>query len=321
MDVAQLKDVAQHCGGTFVSALACVHVYNNEAGQRRVQAGNGRYCVDAPCDLEPLTVDAGRLLAALSACRADPTITVTEKTVTVKAGKVRARLPLDPTPYPLTKPVAVGGQHIADVDMVLKLLEPFAAEDASRPWATSICLNGAFAYATNNVALVRHPLTVPVLAPVNIPGTVVPAVVQRGAVVDIGCDGNSVTFYYADGSWVNTGLITGEWPTHVVDALVGSLVEDAWEPVHESLSAMLTTAAKISTEKHPVVELHPDGISLTDGSFDAEDLGVLPASGRVGAKMAALALGVAEHVQWHTPRQDVHAFRAGSLVGVLGGTK
>lgn len=319
MDTQLIKEVANHCGGTFLPILSCVHVYTTPGGNR-LQVGNGRYSVDVPTDLPEMTVDGGRLVAALAACKEQPVFTVTESNVNVKAGRVRARIARNPTEYPLVQPVPIGDTHITDVGDVLGRLEPFAAEDASRPWATSICLSGGFAYATNNVALVRCPLPVPVPLPVNIPATVVPAVVQRGPVVDIGCDGNAVTFYYADSSWVRTSLIEGEWPTHVVDNFVGPLT-DEWEMVHESLAGLLATAAKVSADKHPVVEFTGVGFRLLDDSFAVDDLGVLPEAGRVAAKMTSLVMGVADSVQWHTPRQDVHAFRKDDLIGIIGGTK
>lgn len=299
--------------------LANVYVYERD-GQRRIQAGDGRYSVDSPCDLPLLTCDGSRLSAAVAACTGDPVVTTTDGNVMVRSGKVRARIPLNPTPYPLREPVAPGATHITAVGNVLKRLEPFAADDASRPWATAVCLSGGYAYATNNVAIVRCPLPADVPTPVNIPATVIPAVTQRGDVTDIGCDGHSVTFYYGDGSWVTTGLIEGEWPTATADRMFAGITSD-WVQVHESLSGLLATAVKLSQDKHPKVEFSLDGFKTTDGAFDVEDVGELPAQGKVAARMAGLVFGVATEVQWHTPKEDVHAFRCDDLIGVMGGTR
>lgn len=319
MEVTLLKALVQHTGGTFLPILGAVHVYDGNTG-RRVQVGNGRYTVDAPTDLPVMTVDADRLVTAVVACRDAAEITVTDANVLVKSGRVRARLPLNPVPYPVGLPTDAPRRHGAAIGEVLLKLAPLAAEDASRPWATAICLSGDHAYATNNVVLARYPLNIEVDVPVNIPAAVVSAVVERGEVTGFACDEHAATFFYEDGSWVRTGLIAGTWPTEVVDGYIAQL-GDEWLPVHESLATMLATAVKVSQDKHPKVAFTGAGIELEDKSFEADDLGELPAAGKVNGRMAGLVFGIAEDVQWHSPKTDVHAFRAGELIGVFGGSR
>jgi hypothetical protein len=84
---------------------------------------------------------------------------------------------------------------------------------------------------------------------------------------------------------------------------------------------MLQVAAKLADARHPVVVFKDSSLQLEDDTLVASDLAPLPEAGKVNARMAALVFNTATHVQWHTPRQDVHAFRVGPLVGVFGGTR
>jgi hypothetical protein len=314
-----LKPLTKHTGSRFNPILGCVHIYTTGHGSR-AQVGNGRYTVDVPCELPSMTVDLDRLVAAVNACPGTPTLHVDGDRVAVKAGRVRARLQLSTTPYPVATPDPTTDHPLADIGPLLTTLYPFAATDASRPWSTAICLSGDYAYATNNVCVARAPLPVPVGSPVNIPSTVVEAVTERGLITSVGYTDGAVTFYYGDGSWVRTLLIAGEWPTQVIDEMLAA-VPDAWDTANADLGPLMVTAVKLSDERLPCVEFGAATMQLVDGSFVVDDLTGVPDSGRIAARIGALVFGIATHVQWHTPGQDRHAFRAGDLVGVFGGTK
>ena len=320
MELDTLKLLSRHAGGSFLPVLATVCVYATESGNR-AQVGNGRYVVDVPTALVPMTINVERFVAAASACGRMPDVSVGAAFVSVSAGRVRARIQVDPTAYPVAKPDPRTAVAVPGVGEVLRILQPFVATDASKPWATSVCLSGDHAYATNNVVLVRHPLAAPVDHPVCIPIAAIEAITERGPVVDVGLTENAVTFYYGDDSWVKTQLMSGDWPTHTVDGYLKGLDDGVWETVNQSLGDMLTTAARMGTDRNPVVQFGNGGLALVDQTFEADELDPVPDAGKVSARMAALVFAVADRVQWHTPRTDVHAFRAGELCGVFGGTR
>jgi hypothetical protein len=272
-----------------------------------------------PTDLPSCTVPAARLVAAWLACKGTPEPQVGEANLTIKAGRVRARIPLsDPGVYPATKPDERTVDTPPGVAKLLDRLNPFVATDASRPWATSVCLSGDHAYATNNVVLVRVPFPGILPHPVNVPQAVFEAITELGEPVGLGYCDASVTFYFEDGSWVKSSLISGEWPTKTVDGLVGQLTE-AWEAPHPDLGMILNTAAKLADARHPIVEFTGGGLKLLDDAFEADELLPVPDDGKVNARMAALVFDLADGVQWHTPRRDVHAFKVQDIVGVFGG--
>lgn len=315
-----VKSLAQHAGGQFAPMLANVCVYNTDRG-RRAQVGNGRYWVDTPADgLPPTTVNADKLAALIGVCKSEPEINVTDQFLTVKSGKVRGRVQLVQDQYPRTTPDPPDAKALPGITSVLKALLPFAAEDASRPWATSVCLRDGYGYATNNVVIARHPLQGKVRNVINIPSLSVQSIVERGDVTTIGHSDTSVTFYYEDGSWVRSLLVSGDWPTAVADNYMAALKKKGWQSVNPELGKMLTTAAAVSDARLPTVQFDGDGFKLTDDTFAVDGMSPVPEEGRVTAKMAALVFNTADEVQWHTPKKNVHAFRRGELVGVFGGT-
>jgi hypothetical protein len=319
MSAELFKELAQHATGTYAPALANVHVYTTPQGNR-AQVSNGRYWVDSPVDAPAMTVNIDRLVAALQACESGAALVVESGHLRVRGGRARARIPLPEVEFPLGPPDPPGDTPLPWVVEVLAALEPFAATDASRPWAMSVCLKGGYAYATNNVVVARYPLPTPVTGCLNIPTTVVAAIRQRGPIRTVGYGERSVTFYYEDGSWVRTLLIEGDWPTGVVDGMLDGL-PGAWITPHKDLGRMLATAAKMADDRLPTVRFDGHGLQLTDESFAVEDLGPVPETGNVAARMAALVFNLADRVQWHTPSPNLHAFAVGDLVGVLAGVR
>jgi hypothetical protein len=320
MNLQDLKYVCDHAGNGLLPVLAFIHV-DPTADGNRAQVGNGRYTVDVPTDLPLCTVDAGRLVAAWAACKSDDvSATCTDANLMIKAGRIKARIPLsDPKAYPVVVPDERTAHTAPGVAAILAKLQPFVATDASRPWATSVCLTNGFAYATNNVVLVRAPFPVDLPA-VNLPLSVFDAIIARGEPEDLGFTDNSLTLYFDNGVWIKTNLISGSWPTATVDGLIAAL-PDAWETPHPELGMVLATAAKVSEAKHPVVQFASTVVKLTDDAFEADELGPLPDAGKVNARMAALVFERATDVQWHSPKQDVHAFKVDEIIGVFGGQR
>ena len=49
----------------------------------------------------------------------------------------------------------------------LRLLRPFVGDDASRPWACGVLMNGRALTVTNNIILIKHRYTINISEPVN----------------------------------------------------------------------------------------------------------------------------------------------------------
>lgn len=341
MDAALLAKVCEHANGTgFNAVLGSLYVKDG-----RAQAGNGRYTLEVPAaELPDMCTPADRLHAAMRACSGSPEFKLTDVSVMVRSGAMKVRLPLiDAASYPVTQPDPPVHSLAEDLGALLKRQLPFIAADASRPWATSVCLAAGKAYATNNVVICRQPFPFPFNHPVNLPLATVEAIIDNPNPVSLGVSERSLTFYYADGSWIKTQLVEGEFPVHVIDGMLDGLptqlatpakgkgkkqapqaatIAAPWVAVDDKLKKMLDTAGKLATDRYPVVELAGDRVTLQDGNFECEGMTGLPdVPAKVNAKMAGLVFAVADRVAWHTPKDNAHGFSAGELRGVFGGVR
>lgn len=325
MDIATITKACQHANGSgFNPVLNALHIYATEQGTR-AQAGNGRYVLDYPTDLPPMTTPASRLLTALKACKADPKLELDGPNLVVKSGRMKVKLPLlESSTYPVTVPDPGTTALQVPVGALLKRIVDYVATDASRPWATSVCLRNGFAYATNNVILCRMPFPFPFPHAINLPRAAVEAVIENPEPTALGFTENSITFYYADGLWLKTQLVAGDWPTEVVDKMLDG-VEDRtdWVSIDEDLGRHLDVAEKLADARHPVVSLFGQNVTLEDDTFTVDGVTGLPERlAKLNASMASLALSGADVVVWHHPRPDAHTWQApGGLVGVLGGVR
>lgn len=320
MELADLKYLQAHTGVGLMPVHTQLHIYENAAGAR-AQVNNGRYTVDMTTDLPVCTISAERLVAAWSACKGEPTLTLTDSNLMVKAGTRRARIGLlDHRAYPRTEPTAKTSHTAPGVAALLKALQPFVATDASKVWATGVCLHNGYAYATNNVILCRVPFPTVLPETVIIPSACFDAIISKGEPVDIGVTQDSATFYFEDDTWVKTLLLSGSWPVKTVDDFIAQL-PDNWATPHPDLASVLATAVKLADMRIPIVQFTNHGLALIDEAFQADELDPVPEQGKLNARMAALVFEHATAVQWHVPKQDVHAFKAGEIVGLFGGQR
>lgn len=321
MDTTLLARICDHANDTgFNPVLNALHVYETPTGNR-AQAGNGRYILDVPTDLPPMTTPADKLLAALRACKAVPRLEIDGPNLLVKSGRMRVKLPLlESGSYPVATPDEARDSLLGAIGPLLARLLPFVASDASRPWATSVCLRNGFAYATNNVVIARLPFPFPHPESVNVPAVTVKAIVDNPEPERLGYSEGSLSLFYPDGTWLKTQLVQGDWPTEQVDSMFKAPVD--WVAADEQLKGLLDTAAKLADDRHPVVTLAGDVVATEDGTFTVDGVTGLPmAPVKLNARMAADVFAVAGHVSWNTPRPSVHTWFQGNLLGVLAGVR
>lgn len=95
----------------------------------------------------------------------------------------------------------------------LRLLFPFIAEDASRPWARGILFRGNSAYATNNILLIEHWLGSPFPVEINVPKMAVIELLRIGEEpTHLQVSETSIAFHYPHGRWLRTQSYSLAWP-------------------------------------------------------------------------------------------------------------
>jgi DNA polymerase III sliding clamp (beta) subunit (PCNA family) len=249
----------------LVPVLTHFHLYNG-----RVQGGNGRIAIEAPVpefeDLD-VTVPAKRFLAAVDSCDGDPTMQITDKgRLSMRKGPFRASLPLESHEhYPKLLPEGEATASTGGVLDVLDMLHPFVSKDASRPWSRGVLIKEGFAYATNNIVLVRAPVPWKGDA-INVPAECVAELARvRLPVTHVQQDERSITFHFEGGAWLRSSLFSLEWPD--LDRFF------AQDPPEQAITADMCSIVEellpfVEDATFPKITLHNWGVSVADASYD-----------------------------------------------------
>lgn len=133
--------------------------------ENQVRAFNGVVSFEAPFDLdgERFAVNEERLSRALSACEGeDLKVSQTKDFLVFKQGKLTIRVrKADPDAVFTAKLEPPSGRSRASAGGILDAIRqvaPFVSADASRPWSVAALVKDGYAWATNNLSLVRCPI-------------------------------------------------------------------------------------------------------------------------------------------------------------------
>ncbi|MCK4788578.1 MAG: hypothetical protein KAV87_32855, partial [Desulfobacteraceae bacterium] len=177
---------------------------------------NGKIGLSSPVDID-LTISpkATPFVKAIQSCKDKVTMHVTAAgRLAIKSGTFKVFLDCTEEPFPITQPK---GERIDLPDggllAAIKVLAPFIAEDASRPWARGILFKGQTAFATNNICLMEYWLGFTFPFQVNIPHAAIKELLRiKEEPVAIQVTENLLFFHFKDGKWLSTTLSSLEWP-------------------------------------------------------------------------------------------------------------
>ncbi len=292
--------------------------------KQRLHAFNGQLHISAPCPVDKalsFTVELDKFLAAVRQGE-EPTFEHAEQTLVVRQGKFRATLPAGRVEdFPLEPLVAKDKVKLPPGLLhVLRTLRPFMGTDAQRMWSTSILIKGKYAYASNNVIVVRATL------PVSLPTAALPCDMveellrldtepQAMALLD-----TTVGIWLPDGVWLRSVLVPADtWPD--MDKLLKELHAGArYAKVPPSVAQAVEQVQPFCPDpKHPIVLLTGTDVSTLAGAVSATvaDLEVQFGQCAFHATPLLLALGAAHAADWSKfPRVP---FKGEGLVGVVVG--
>lgn len=292
-----------------VSTKDLVPVLTHFAFRDGTVAGfDGRLYIQAPLPktLRKLacTVDAVKFLAAVDACDGEPQLTVADGKLKVSRGNFAATLPTgDLAQFVPAMPDKAAEKPSWRSPMLptLQRLLPFIGEDASRPWACGVLFSGTRAYATNNVVLVRTKLRqgLPGKGDCNLPRFAVEELLRIGEEpTGIGRSDNSLTFHYADGSWLRTTLFDTAWPKPPDELLKPQ--GEAW-PVAPELAAAVTQVQPFCPDpKNPIIRFSGTTVLTLEGVHSAVVTGLKGPLGHGAYRAEPLlaVLAAASHAAW-----------------------
>lgn len=307
----------------MVPVLTHFCLYDN-----RVQGCNGVVYIDAPFphDVAECAVPAHRFLKAVEACDGAPVFGTTEGgKLSIKRGRFRAYIPMLPSiDFPRA---ALDGNEVytpPDFLEAISRLKPFISEDASRPWSMAVHIENGYAYATNNIIVMRTPIQWDAggvgganwgAGEVNLPVQLVDRLLDIDAnptAIHIGP--SHASFSFGD-VWLRSQLVNMPWPN-----VAGMFSKQADEPVPAELKEAVTKIKDFCVnEKFPVIRLG-DVVKTDDGETGAEFDGFDFPEAAFHADQLMKVLAIATHIDF-TAYPAPCPVRGDKLEGLIVGLK
>jgi DNA polymerase III sliding clamp (beta) subunit (PCNA family) len=275
-----------------------------------VRAYNGVLALGSPLAFDiPCTPKASQLVPAIANAPGTITLSMTDAKRLRVAGEKGYRRFVDCVEEtsahaePEGERVEFDGQVVLNV---LKKVEPFIGNDASRAWSNGVLLSGSSAYATNNVTLIQcwltngeRPVTLPFV--VNLPRAAVLEMLRLNeAPTHAQMTTNSMTFHYSGRRWLRTQLLETKWPD--MDRIFGDHTPSRAKPLDPALFDALERLES-SGDKMGRVFVEGDRVFTKDdqqverGSMDVPGLGM---HGIYQISMLKLLQGTATHADLGT---------------------
>jgi DNA polymerase III sliding clamp (beta) subunit (PCNA family) len=181
-----------------------------------IRSFNGSLALNSPIALDiNCKPKAAPFVQAIRKCTETVTMTMTPTgKLSVKSGAFKALIDCIDGETPHVTP---SGERF-DFDglsllSTLKTLAPFVCDTASKPWSGGVLFSGQSAFATNNVMIVEVWMGSSFPVNCNIPLKTVKEILRIGEPPTHGImDDMSVTFFYEDGRWVRSNLLSVQWP-------------------------------------------------------------------------------------------------------------
>ena len=144
----------------------------------------------------------------------------------------------------------------------LRAVYKFMSDDRTKPWANAVRVKDGYLYATNNIVVVRSPCGSWLREiDITLPSWVVEYIVSRDVELQfISFMQHSVSFNWADNSWVRSSRLTVEMPDVVID-LLDKLTPVVFEISQEWRDAF-STVIQLSDD---VLHICPDRIKAGKG--------------------------------------------------------
>lgn len=286
----------------IVQALTHFFIYDG-----RVQGSNSRIAIDAALPElagHTLTVHANKFISVIDRCddyEQEPTFDVSEKSLTVKAGRFRVKLPLlDNASFPRTIVDAQEWEPDEPLLPILRMLRPFVASDANQVWPLGVWVDeNGWAYATNNVCLVRVPCSLlsGTGMSFNLPGYAIDEMLRIGQEpTGFSITEQAVTFHYDELLWIKSQQINVPWPMETVRTLFEAhyhtdasarMIPDVPDGLYEAVDTVLPFVAN---EKFPVVVFEGGAVATEDGESRAMVDGFKLPDAKYNAHMLKLVL-------------------------------
>lgn len=302
----------------LVPILTHFHFYNG-----RLQGTDDRVTLDASCTgIEgTLTVPADKFLLAVDACDGEPKLSLSETgRLTISRGKFRAQLqtlPGDSFPRRELLPTDVPRVKApANLLEALRRLVPFISNDASRPWSMAVLIKDGYAYATNNVQLVRTPFKSDI--PMTIPARAINELLRVALPPLTMCATERVVQFEYKDFWLSCQQSSLGWPdvAPMFDARPKKIIQ-----VPAGLKKAVERVSRFSPDQaFPVVKITSECVSTLEGVHQATFEGFGLPDCAFHAQQLLLCLSEATHVDFGAYPKPIHWYGDG-IEGIVTGVQ
>jgi hypothetical protein len=288
-----------------------------------LRAFNGVVSVQAPSAFDPtcpaFAVKEERVLQALSACAGDDIrATLSDEFLVLKPGKLTVRIRRLP-PEGIYSDAIVPPAKLARVPALglqdaIRAVAPFMSDDASRPWTTAILIRDGFAWATNNLSLVKFPLALP-LDNLRIPAPAVPVLLMLPSIDWVNVNGNRIVMGCGK-LLVSFPMASAEWP-----AEIGKFFDGAPKTLPMLAPELRDAARVVEKFAERFIVLTPDKIAGKLATIESEyEIAIPNGKGIYPAKLMLLVLAHATHADFSTYPAPIF-FAGPKLRGVAVGAR
>lgn len=183
-----------------------------------IRGYNGVICMAAPIALDlNCQPKAQPFTKAIEICEGLPDAPSFAMTaagrLTVRSGKFKVHIESSPDEFPDLKPEGELVEVQPGLLAAFKTLAPMIAEDASRAWARGILLRNGSAFATNNIVIGEYWTGYQMPFDMNVPDECIREIIRvKQDPVSVQATSRSITFHFANGSWIKSQLLTTDWP-------------------------------------------------------------------------------------------------------------
>ena len=288
---------------------------------QRITGFNGKISLSSPIALDlDCHPRAQTFVSAIEACTETVQLNLTTSgKLRVRSGKFAAHVDiLTDDSFPEIVPEGQSVALSADIMPALRRMYEFTAEDAAKPWAAGLLLDGHYMFATNNVILVQHYMDDFFPFRINIPRYTIKEMLRIGeAPISVQVSQNSVSFHYTNSRWLRSQVNSVEWPDtdalfehvaqfeHLLDPVPPGMFEalETLEPFVDALGKLFIGHGMIATAEQ-------DGASI---DFDLPECSF-------NIKMLSLLKGVATRMAFRAYPKPV-LFYGDKLRGVIAGMR
>lgn len=288
----------------FVPALSHFQIKDG-----RITGYDGKMSLSSPIALDLDCCPKADVFAkAIAVCTETASLSLAKNgKLAIRSGKFKAHVEcLPPELYPGQTPQGITTMASGPLLPALRVLIDLSADDASRPWAAGVLLDGECFYATNNVIFAQYWTGNYFPYRVNIPRATVKEVIRIGEEpLSLQVTANSITFHYPGDRWLHSHLINDEWPAtdsimrmlNYQDAQANEhypLTQEFWEAV-DTLEPFIDDLGHLWANSEGLHTAVVDGMSVA-----VKDLPSGLYNHSMLVKLAGVALTI-DFAQWPNP--------------------